>query len=133
GQGRWMRLAKGFSMLHVTNGSSAEGSLRESGLRGSFLSWADVLHEGPVPGDLTSEELRRTRAGFLAQYASRTAEEIETELAVRDQTLVDLRSHDEVVLWFEHDLFDQLQLLQILDRIAALDAGQARLRIVCIG
>jgi hypothetical protein len=25
--------------------------------------------------------------------------------------------HDEIVLWFEHDLYDQLQLIQILDRL----------------
>jgi hypothetical protein len=127
-----MPQTKGSSMLHVTNGSSAEGSLRESGLPGCFLSWVDVLHEGPVPADLSPEELRSTRAGFLAQFASRATDEIEAELAVRDQMLSDLASHDEVVLWFEHDLYDQLQLLQILDRIEALDVAPTRLSIVCI-
>ena len=29
---------------------------------------------------------------------------------------------DEIVLWFEHDLYDQLHLLQILDRLP-LDGG----------
>ena len=30
----------------------------------------------------------------------------------RDATLA---AHQETVLWFEHDLYDQLQLLQVLD------------------
>ena len=33
----------------------------------------------------------------------------------RDARIRRWRDDDEVVLWFEHDLFDQLQLLQILD------------------
>ena len=28
--------------------------------------------------------------------------------------------HDEIVLWFEHDLYDQLQLVQVLDGLSAL-------------
>jgi hypothetical protein len=28
--------------------------------------------------------------------------------------------HDEIVLWFEHDLYDQLQLIQVLDGLSAL-------------
>jgi hypothetical protein len=37
----------------------------------------------------------------------------------RDALLKTAPSHDEVVLWFEHDLYDQLQLIQLLDWFAA--------------
>ena len=36
------------------------------------------------------------------------------DFATRDRTLQDFRKHQDVVLWFEHDLYDQLQLLQLL-------------------
>jgi hypothetical protein len=39
-------------------------------------------------------------------------------LGVRDAALAAWRDHDEVVLWFEHDLYGQLQLFQVLDRLA---------------
>lgn len=39
--------------------------------------------------------------------------------------------HDEAVLWFEHDLYDQLQLIQALDQLSRLDRGPARLSLIC--
>jgi hypothetical protein len=98
-------------MLHVTNGESV--SLRDSGVAGDILVWLDVLHEGPVPGNLDPAELRRVRGIFLdAEWPS--AAPAEFKLAHRDAALA---AHDEIALWFEHDLFDQLQLIQILARV----------------
>jgi hypothetical protein len=109
-------------MLHVTNGTSV--SLSSTGLGGEVLAWVDVLHEGPVPAGITDDELRRVRAMFLDSEwpGARTAA---NDLARRDQALA---AHDEVVLWFEHDLYDQLQLIQILDR---LRNSHARLSLIC--
>ena len=61
----------------------------------------------------------RARA-FLAEAGCGSAEAILTDLAVADAALVAaLAAGRETVLWFEHDLHDQLQLIQILARIAA--------------
>jgi len=35
--------------------------------------------------------------------------------ARRNEAINHFRDHEEVVLWFKHDLYDQLQLIQILD------------------
>ena len=54
------------------------------------------------------------------------------DLDARDRALADAAAGGgEVVLWFEHDLYDQLQLLQLLDRLA--DAARGRVSLVCIG
>ena len=98
-------------MLHVTNGTSV--SLAESGLGGEILAWVDVLHEGPVPAGLTDDELRRVRCIFLDSEWPRNTSST-AELEHRDQVLA---AHEDIVLWFEHDLYDQLQLIQILDRL----------------
>jgi hypothetical protein len=100
--------------LHVTNGESAAGTLRETSLDGVVLSWADVLHVGPLAFD--PAESRRVRAGFLAESGWGEAAAIESDLRGRDDLLA---SADRVALWFEHDLVDQLQLLQILSRLPA--------------
>ncbi len=52
--------------LHVTNGDSVAGSLRVTGIPGEILPWRDILHEGPVPLDLSPGQLRETRARFIA-------------------------------------------------------------------
>ena len=109
--------------LHVTNGDSAAARLRP--LVGDSLPWRDVLHEGPVPatGDA---ELRRVRAGFLG------VERALPELEARDAALAAHRD-GRYVLWFEADLYDQLQLAQILARLAALDVAPGRITLICIG
>lgn len=104
-------------MLHVTNGSVVVTRLHDLGLPGRVLPWDDVLHEGPVRAGLDPAALRAERAVFLAGSVGGAAVEIEHGLAARDQVLASAATDDEVVLWFEHDLYDQLHLLQILDRL----------------
>src|SRR5215467_5131008 len=99
-------------MLHITNGDSATIGLRRSGIPGVFLAWRDVLHEGPVPAGLSLSQLSETRARFLAERGWATYEDALEEFRSRDLILERFREEREVVLWFEHDLYDQLQLLR---------------------
>jgi hypothetical protein len=52
-------------MLHVTNGESAVQSLKKSDLGGVFVSWIDVLHDGPVPFGIADDALARVRAAYF--------------------------------------------------------------------
>ena len=117
-------------MLHVTNGDHAAEKIRASGIGGEVLPWRDVLHDGPVPAGLSLEELGNVRADFIAS-GGLDAVELRREFAARDLALQGFAAHDEVVLWFEHDLYDQLQLIQILDFFAGVELGTTRLSMVC--
>jgi hypothetical protein len=102
------------SLLHITNGESAGNTLRQTALGGAVVSWQDVLHDGPVPA-LPRQELLRTRARFLADCGWGREQALLSSLERRDRQLLDaLRDDRQVVLWFEHDLYDQLQLLDVL-------------------
>jgi redox-sensitive transcriptional activator SoxR len=102
------------TLLHVTNGESTGNTLRRSALGGAVLPWQDTLHEGPVPA-LPREQLLRTRARFLAECGWGRQQALLSSLERRDQQLLEaLRDGTHVVLWFEHDLYDQLQLLDVL-------------------
>ncbi|HET7460787.1 MAG TPA: DUF1835 domain-containing protein [Longimicrobium sp.] len=116
-------------MLHITNGDAAGDKLRASGVSGTVLCWRDVLHEGPVPAGLPFPELSAVRARFIAGQGWGGGDGIAREFAERDAALAGCRAHDEVVLWFEHDLYDQLQLIQLLDWFAT--NGRPRLTLVC--
>jgi len=101
-------------LLHVTNGESAGNTLRQTALGGAVLPWQDVLHEGPVPA-LPRQGLLRTRAHFLADCGWGRPQALLSSLERRDRQLLEaLRDELQVVLWFEHDLYDQLQLLDVL-------------------
>jgi hypothetical protein len=78
-----------------------------------------VLHEGPVLLTDTLEDLTATRVDYLGASGAGDRDTIEFELTSRDRGLAVSAQFDRVVLWFEHDLYDQLQLLQLLDWLAA--------------
>jgi hypothetical protein len=104
-------------VLHVTNGDCAASLLRKAALPGTVAISADVLHEGPAP-DVSDDEWHRVRAEHLAFRGSGSVDAIRSELARWDSGVDTGANEDEVVLWFEHDLFDQLLLIRLLDRIA---------------
>jgi hypothetical protein len=102
-------------VLHITNGDCAAERIAALALGGDLLPWRDVLHRGPVPAPATLDTLRPLRARFLAGQGGASAVEIARELETRDRRLGASRADGEVALWFEHDLYDQLQLAQVLD------------------
>jgi Domain of unknown function (DUF1835) len=96
--------------------------MEHAGLAGDLMPWRDILHEGPVP-DLPPDELRRVRAEYLGID--------EAGFRERDERLAAAVAEGEpVVLWFEHDLYDQLQLIQIL---AGLPDLPQHVELICIG
>jgi hypothetical protein len=118
-------------MLHITNGESAQTGLRAAAVPGPVLAWNDVLYDGPVPGDISFGQLRAIRARYIADCGWRSFEDAAREFADRDRTLESSLQHEEVVLWFEHDLYDQLQLLQLLDWFATCELGATKLSLIC--
>jgi Domain of unknown function (DUF1835) len=105
--------------LHVTNGDSAAQELARSGLPGDILAWRDILHDGPVPVDTDRTVFGDTRAQFLAERRWADEAEVVEDFAARDLRLDEPGPGDAIVLWFEPDLYDQLQLVQVLSRLAA--------------
>jgi DNA-binding transcriptional MerR regulator len=113
--------------LHVTNGESAAGTLRTIGLGGVVLSWDDVLHEGPL-ADVPPRDFNAVRGRFFERQGWGSGTAIAAELDRRDELLArGVADGHPIVLWFEHDLFDQLQLLQVLAAVNGADAGQVQL------
>lgn len=106
-------------VVHVVNGSSTADTLGEAELPGDIVVWADCLDQGPLlPGP--DEAYRSARAGFLAGFGERERDAVLGELASWDAA-VDraVQEADEVVLWYEHDLFCQLALVRLLSRMIA--------------
>jgi hypothetical protein len=121
-----------FLMLHITNGDSVTGTFRQVRFPGTYLAWKDSLHDGPVPQTETLSELSDVRAQALAGFGWGEYEKLRADFATRDRTLQDFRKHQDVVLWFEHDLYDQLQLLQLLDWFEQQDLEGINLDLVQI-
>jgi hypothetical protein len=102
--------------LHVANGHCTTRLIEAAGLPGRTSIWADALHDGPVP-DVSDEQLIRIRAEFIADGLDVSADQVEADLKQWRSIVDQDHRYDELVLWFEHDLFDQLNLIQLLTRI----------------
>jgi hypothetical protein len=124
--------------LHITNGDCAANTLR-SFLTDPVLITCDVLHDGPAPA-VDGDAWHEVRARWLTEaYKARFAE-TRASLAAFDRTVTQPGRHDEIVLWFEHDLFDQLLLTRTLDLLArapvqyvASGFSRTSVSLICIG
>jgi hypothetical protein len=116
--------------LHVANGSSVTTTLEAAGVPGLQSIWADPLYEGPVPAGLSDDELREVRGRYLGGDV-----EADPTIDMRRwrQAIADHESYDELVLWFEHDLFDQLNLIQLLSWIKGRLPAEKPVSLICIG
>src|SRR5919109_1375182 len=115
--------------LHVANGTSTTMTIEAAGIPGRCSIWADPLYEGPVPGGLSDLELLDVRIRYLAGPTVDPANDM------REWRNVISRhdSYDELILWFEHDLFDQLNLIQLLTWIRDRLPATKPVSLICIG
>lgn len=107
-----------MTTLHITNGDCAISLLREAGIQGDFLPWRDILHMGPVPANYSLSALSDIRAAFISSLGWGELEQIKADFVERDYKLNQAREYAQIVFWFEHDLYDQLQILQLFDWLA---------------
>jgi hypothetical protein len=104
--------------------------LREAGIEGTILAWRDVLHEGPVPEGLSPASLREIRARYIAAMGWGPYRDVLTQFEERDAILAAADRAGEILLWFESDLYDQLQFLQVLDCLGPSPRGRT-LSLLC--
>jgi len=120
-------------MLHIHNGDSTAGTARKTTVPGEHLAWREALVCGPTPAGLHDDEFRRVRAVHLTGAYGADIEKCEKELREQEETLARFSDHEEVVFWFEHDLFCQVQLIYLLNWFAQRELAKTKLSLICIG
>ena len=128
--------------LHVANGTCATRLIEAAGIPGTLSIWADPLYEGPVPGGLNDAEMLDVRMRYLTEPADVTfaawrgsdpSLDPANDLRQWRAAIERQESYDELILWFEHDLFDQLNLIQLLPWIHERLAPTKPVTLVCTG
>ncbi|MCA0756256.1 DUF1835 domain-containing protein [Paenibacillus sp. N4] len=120
-------------MLHIVNGDSVGNKLKQGGMEGDVFVWREIYTEGPVFRRPEQPENSLARGQFLEQKLGIPLKEwLDGAEGLRRQ-LEELSHYDEVVLWFEHDLFDQTMLCRLLHGLAAQNLGNTKLQLLSIG
>ncbi|MGD0107121.1 MAG: hypothetical protein ABSC06_24250, partial [Rhodopila sp.] len=118
--------------LHIRCGSDIRDKLRIAGFSGDFLEYSDPVFDGPVPDGPDLIEIRaRGLAAGAGQMLGLTEAAILAGLLDAEQRLTAAHHYERVMLWFEHDTYDQLILARCLSRLA--DGPLPRhLELICI-
>src|SRR6185436_8655477 len=120
-------------MLHIHNGDASAGTAQKSSIPGEHLAWREALVCGPAPGGLSSDEFRSVRARHLSEAYGADIEKCDLELRAQEESLAGFEDHEEVVLWFEHDLFCHIHLIYLLNWFAQRELGKTKLSLISIG
>ncbi len=100
--------------LHITNGGSLTDYLLKLGLStpDNTVSWMETLCVGPTVVDLTSDEFFQKRKVFFKSFYGINLSKKRMNSAL--SKLNDVSGFDEVVLWFEYDLFCHINMVAVI-------------------
>jgi len=116
--------------LHITNGQILTDYLTELEIEGDYLTWHEMLCEGPTIAHIDSDEFISVRKNFLKEFYNIELDEerFKSELGKLNQ----VDKYDEIVMWFEYDLFCHINLLGAMSLIHQREI-KLRLHLVCSG
>lgn len=123
----------GKGVLHIVNGDHVAETLRQGVVQGDILVWREVYPDGPNFVDPAKPANRLVRAQYLEQAMGVPVAEFTRLSEMQEQTLAQFNQYEEIVLWFEHDLFDQTMLCYLLHWFAQRPLGRTKLSLLCIG
>ncbi|TYP79244.1 DUF1835 domain-containing protein [Paenibacillus methanolicus] len=120
-------------MLHIVNGDAFGNKLKQSRVPGEVLVWREIYTVGPVFAEPAEQGNRAYRAAYLEQAIGVPRAEFVRHSEEQERKLASFRDYDEVVLWFEYDLFDQTMLAFLLSWFSEQHPGKTKLSLLSIG
>lgn len=121
-----------MKLLHLLNGDTTLHQINQTTINGDRLVWREILCEGETLEKVGSAEFWETRAAFLQAF-SKPSFEKHFERNKKEFSETDLRQYDGVVLWFEYDLFCQINMLGLLSWIHPKYLPDTKIALVCLG
>lgn len=100
------------NLLHITNGSNLTAFLQDLNFKGHFLTWHEMLCEGPTLKNLDTPEFIALRKDFLEHTFNVVYKESDFINVLNE--LNKLENYDEIILWFEYDLFCHINLIAVI-------------------
>ena len=119
----------GQRVLHIRCGDDIRGKLVEAGIEGDYLSFADPAWLGPPPA---FNAWLAGRAALIAERTGLPRQKVRADLGEAYWRLARAPTdYRHIVLWLEHDLYDQAALVRILASFA-LRKTLPKIELICI-
>lgn len=119
--------------LHIVNGDSTASILKQTSIEGDIVVWREMLCEGSVCNEVGSDAFWLKRYNYFEkelgldrlEYYDKTIKEI--------IKLEEVANYNEVVLWFEYDLFCQANLMALCTYLLENYSKSVNYYLVCTG
>ncbi len=120
------------SLLHITNGDSFTQRLQKLDLKGDIITWREMLCEGKTETNVGSESFWKTRFDFLHKHYNVSKSWFVEKTLKEYRSLCNHKQQDQIILWFEYDLFCQINMLAVISWLKT-HRRYADISLVCSG
>lgn len=120
-------------LLHVLNGDSTASIFDASEIKDPYVVWREFLCEGPVHKDVGSDAFWKQRYYFFEKEVDCTRLKYFDKTIREIIQLEDLSNTSEVVMWFDADLFCQINLLALCSFLLKSFRKDVSYYLICIG
>lgn len=103
--------------LHISIGDSLSEDILELNLEGKIVVWREMLCEGPTTFQLGTPEFIALRTQFLSENYQVSARDYREQFLSELEKLSDPETYEEVILWFEFDLFSHINMLAAISHL----------------
>ncbi len=120
--------------LHITNGDSLTNRLQELHIvTGTLLTWREMFCEGPTEIKIETEASINKRKAFLKKYYRIPTTDYETKFVSQIKKLDTTEKYDQIVLWFEYDLFCHINMIAAISLLMRKKLNNIPIYLVCSG
>ncbi|HEY9116643.1 MAG TPA: hypothetical protein VIN11_02390 [Roseivirga sp.] len=119
--------------LHILNGDSTLQIFQQSSLEGQTFVWREVLCDGPIHSEFNNPAFWEQRKSYMSAFVTTAADYEEKVLQPFKSIEEKIATFDEIVLWFEYDLFCQINMLTLIHWLGELRSSTQTISLVCSG
>jgi hypothetical protein len=120
------------SQLHITNGDNFTQRLQQLQVKGDFITWREMLCEGKTETNVGSESFWKTRFDFLHKNYNVSKSWFVEKTLKEYRSLCNHKQQDQIILWFEYDLFCQINMLAVISWLKT-NRRHAEISLICSG
>ncbi|WP_299627337.1 DUF1835 domain-containing protein [uncultured Tenacibaculum sp.] len=111
------------SYLHITNGDTTTEILKNLKIEGEIITWREMLCEGKTTTDVGSEDFWKLRFDFFSS-AYKITKKTFIDFTLKEYRNLCKQNQDEIILWFDYDLFCQVNLVAVVSWLKRYRKGR---------
>lgn len=100
--------------LHICNGDDLAEKVKDLNPGGDLIVWREMLCEGPTVMEVGEKEFLNLRRRFFKKSYGISKEDYHKNFVIELDKLAAINNYDEIVLWFEFDLFSHMNMLGLI-------------------